>query len=75
MINARIIYTIPLTEWFSNPAPVDTKQGTIHVCMDLWNLNKVFPKDNFPMPFIDQILDDHVGSEIFSFMDGFSGYN
>ena len=33
------------------------------------------PKDNYPMPFIDHILDDCVRDEIFSFMDGFSGYN
>ena len=33
------------------------------------------PKDNYPTPFIDQILDDYAGDEIFSFMDGFFGYN
>jgi hypothetical protein len=41
----------------------------------LSNLNKDCHKDNFPMPFIDQILDECAGSEIFYFMDGFSGYN
>jgi hypothetical protein len=39
------------------------------------DLNKACPKDNFPTPFIDHILDECVGSEVFSFMDGFSGYN
>jgi hypothetical protein len=43
--------------------------------MDFWDLNKACPKDNFLMPFIDQILDECAGREIFSFMDGFSGYN
>jgi hypothetical protein len=38
-------------------------------------LNKACPKDNYPSPFIDQIIDDCAGCEIFSFMDGFSGYN
>ena len=33
------------------------------------------PKDNYPTPFIDQIIDNYAGCEIFSFMDGFSGYN
>ena len=33
------------------------------------------PKDNYPTPFIDQIIDACAGSEFFSFMDGFSGYN
>jgi hypothetical protein len=43
--------------------------------MDFHDLNKACLKDNFPTPFIDQILDLCVGSEVFSFMDGFSGYN
>ena len=38
-------------------------------------MNRACPKDNFPTPFIDQILDECVGSEVFSFMDGFFGYN
>ena len=39
------------------------------------DLNKACPKDNYPTPFINQIIDACVGSEVFSFMDGFSGYN
>jgi hypothetical protein len=54
---------------------MNKKKGTICVCMDFHDLNKAYPKANFPIPFIDQILDECVGSEIFSFMDGFSGYN
>jgi hypothetical protein len=59
----------------SNHVPVNKKQGTIHVCMDFHDLNKACPKDNFPTPFIDQIVDECVGCDIFSFMDGFLGYN
>ena len=50
-------------------------QGTIRVCVDYHDLNKACPKDNYPTPFIDQIIDNCAGSMIFSFMDGFSGYN
>ena len=39
------------------------------------DLNRSYPKDNFPTAFISQILDECEGSEVFSFMDGFSGYN
>ena len=38
-------------------------------------MNKACPKDNYPTPFIDQIIDACAWSEVFSFMDGFSGYN
>ena len=75
MLKADFIYPIPLTEFVSNPVPVDKKQGAIHICTDFHNLNHACPKDNFPTPFIDHILDECVGSEIFSFMDNFSGYN
>jgi hypothetical protein len=75
LLNVGFIYPVPLTKWVSNPVHVNKKQGTIHVCMDFCDLNKACPKDNFPMPFIDQILDECAGSEMFSFMDRFSGYN
>jgi hypothetical protein len=43
--------------------------------MEFRDLNKAYPKDNFPTPFIDHILDECVGRKMFSFIDGFSGYN
>jgi hypothetical protein len=75
LLNVGFIYPVPLTERESNPIPISKKQGTIRVCMDFRDLNKACPKDNFPTPFIDQILDKCAGSEVFSFMDKFSGYN
>jgi hypothetical protein len=66
---------VALTDWVSNLVLINKKQGTIHVCVDYRDINKSCPKDNFPTPFVDQIVDDCVGSEIFSLMDGFSGYN
>jgi hypothetical protein len=62
-------------EWVSNIIPITKKQGTIRVYVDYRDINKVCPKDNYPTPFIDQIIDNCIGSVIFSFMDGFSGYN
>jgi hypothetical protein len=74
-LKAGFIYPVQLTQWVSNPVPVNKKQGTIRVCMDFHDLNKAYPKDNFPTPFIDQIVDECAGCEVFSFMDGFLGYN
>ena len=54
---------------------MDKKQGAIRICTDFRDLNHACPKDNFPTPFIDQILDECAGSKVFSFMDGFSRYN
>lgn len=75
LLKAGFIYLVPLTKWVLNPVPMGKKQGTIHVCIDFKDLNKCFPKDNFPIPFIDQIIDGCAGNEIVSFMDGFSRYN
>ena len=62
-------------EWVSNIVPVNKKHVTIRVCIDFRDLNKACPKDNFPTLHIDQIIDNCAGSVIFSFMDGFFGYN
>ena len=75
LLKFGFIYLIALTEWVSNPVPVEKKQGTISICTDFHDLNKACPKDNYPTPFIDQIIDACAGSEVFSFMDGFSRYN
>ena len=43
--------------------------------MDYIDLNKAYPKDCFPLPRIDQLVDSTSGHELLSFMDAFSGYN
>jgi hypothetical protein len=75
LLKASFIYPVALKEWVSNPVPIDKKGGSIRVCFDYRDINKAYPKENFPTPFIDQIVDDCADSEIFSLMDGFSGYN
>jgi hypothetical protein len=75
LLKSGFIYLVPMNEWVSNIVLVTKKQGTIHVCVENRDLNKDCPKDNYPIPFIDQIIDNCAGSVIFCFMDGFSGYN
>ena len=45
------------------------------MCVDYSDLNRACPKDFYPLPNIDQLIDSTVGSELISFMDAFSGYN
>eukprot|EP00253_Pinus_taeda_P024659 PITA_24659 len=75
LLKAGFIYPIPLTDWVSNIVPINKKQGTIQICIYYRDINRAYPKDNYPTPYTDQIIDDCAGSEMFSFMDGFSGYN
>ena len=51
------------------------KNGQIRYCVDSCNLNKAFPKDEFLLPNIDLLVDSAARSSMFSFMDGYSGYN
>ncbi|GKD80297.1 reverse transcriptase domain-containing protein [Tanacetum coccineum] len=44
------------------------------VCIDYRKLNEVTRKDHFPLPFMDQMLERLAGNELYSFLDGFSGY-
>ena len=54
----------------ANIVPVPKKDGKVWMCVDYRDLNRASPKDNFPLPHIDTAK-----HSLFSFMDGFSGYN
>jgi hypothetical protein len=43
--------------------------------VDYMGLNKVCPKDPFPLPRIDQIVDSTSGCETLCFLDAYSGYH
>jgi hypothetical protein len=45
------------------------------MCVDFTDLNKACPKDSFPLPRIDLLVDSTSGHQLLSFMDAFSGYN
>ena len=58
-------------EWLANTVVMKKKNGKWHVCMDFTNLNKAYPKNPFPMPRIDQLVDATVGHHWMSFLDAF----
>ncbi|KAE8691531.1 hypothetical protein F3Y22_tig00110890pilonHSYRG01710 [Hibiscus syriacus] len=62
-------------EWVANIVPVPKKDGKVRMCVDYRDLNKASPKDNFPLPHINTLVDNIAGNAFFSFMDGFFGYN
>ena len=51
------------------------KNGDIQICVYFRDRNRVSVKDSFPFPFMDVILQQVVGSEMMSLLDGFLGYN
>uniref|UniRef100_A0A2N9GIW4 RNA-directed DNA polymerase n=1 Tax=Fagus sylvatica TaxID=28930 RepID=A0A2N9GIW4_FAGSY len=75
LLAAGFIKPIQHPRWLSNIVPVKKKNGQIRCCVDFRNLNKACPKDEFPLPNMDLLIDSAAGHAMFSFMDGFSGYN
>jgi hypothetical protein len=75
LLKDGFIYPVALTDWVSNLVLVNKKQGTICICVYYRDINKAYSKENYPTPFVDHIVDECEESEIFSLMDGFSGYN
>ena len=75
LLKAGFILAIDYAEWISNIVPVSKHEKSIRVCTDFCNLNLACPKDDFSLPNIDMIVDMTVGYEMYSLMDGFSGYN
>jgi len=62
-------------QWVANVVPVPKKDGKVRMCVDYRDLNRASPKDDFPLPYIDTLVDNTATSTLYSFMDGFSGYN
>ena len=62
-------------DWLANVILVKKANGKWRMCVDFTNLNKACPKDSFPLPMIDQLVDSIAGHKLLTFMDAFSGYN
>ena len=58
-------------DWIANVVPVPKKDEKVRMCVDFRDLNKACPKDDFPFPHIDVLVDN----ALMSYMDGFLGYN
>ena len=62
-------------QWLANTVVVKKKTGKWHVCVDFTNLNRACPKNPFPMPRIDQLVNATVSHPRMSFLDAFQGYH
>ena len=72
---AGAIKEIFYPQWLANTVVVNKKTGKWRACVDFTDLNKACPKDPFPMPSIDQLVDATVGYPRMSFLDAFQGYH
>ena len=75
LLAANFIREVHHSEWLANVVMVPKKDKSLRMCIDFKHLNKVCPKDRFPLPRIDQIVDSTAGCERLSFLDAYSGYH
>jgi hypothetical protein len=75
MIEAGFIRTCRYAEWISSVVPVQKKDGRWRVCVDFRDLNRATPKDEYPMPVAETLINAAAGHKMLSFMDGNAGYN
>ena len=75
LIKAGFIREVKYPKWIACIVPVKKKNGQIRICIDFRNLNEACPKDEFPLPITELMVDATTGFEALSFIDGFSEYN
>ena len=75
LLAVGFIKPIQHPRWLSNIVTIKKKNGQIRCCVDKAILIKACPKDEFPLPNMDLLIDSAAGYAMFSFMDEFSGYN
>ena len=75
LLKARFIKESCYPKWIINVVMVTKANGKWRMCVDYTNLNRDCPKDSFPLPKIDQLIDSTIGNKLLSFMDAFLGYN
>ena len=61
LLATEFIREIYHSEWLANVVMVPKKDDSVHMCIDFKHINRACPKDHFPLPRIDQIVDSTAG--------------
>ncbi|GAB2274017.1 hypothetical protein Dimus_039064 [Dionaea muscipula] len=75
LLAAGVIREFHYSEWLTNSILVKKPNGCWRMCVDFTDLNKACPKDRYPLPDINTLVDATSGYEMLSFMDALSGYH
>jgi hypothetical protein len=75
LLSAGVIREVTYPEWLANTVMVKKANGKWRMCIDFTDLNKACPKDEFPLPRIDSLVDAATSSELMSLVDCYSGYH
>jgi hypothetical protein len=75
LLTAGAVREVQYPAWLSNTMVVKKKNGKWRMCVDFTNLNRACPKDSYPLPQINQLVDFASGYDSLSFLDAFQGYH
>jgi len=75
LVEAGFVREIKYTTWLANVVMVKNSSGKWRICTDFTDLNKTYPKDAYPLPSIDRLVDEASRHNFLSFLDAYSGYN
>ena len=75
VLKADFIREAYYPNWLANVVMVKKPNRKLRIYTEFTDLNKACPKDNFPLPRIDQLVDATAGHQLFTFIDAYSGYN
>ena len=75
LLSAGFIREVYYPDWLANVILVKKANEKWRMCVNFTDLNRAYPKDSFPLPRIDQLVDFTTGHKLLTFMDAFSGYN
>ncbi|XP_057443878.1 uncharacterized protein LOC130736035 [Lotus japonicus] len=75
LIEANFIREVQYPTWLVKVVMVRKANGKWRMCTDYTSLNKVCPKDSYPLPNVDKLVDGASENELLSLMDAYSGYN
>ena len=62
-------------DWLANVVMVKKANEKWRMCADFMDLNRACPKDSYPFPRIDTLVNSTARHQLLSFMDAFYGYN
>ena len=74
LLQAKFISPVDSAPWLSPMVIIPKKNGTLRICVDFRKLNAATKKDHYPLPYMEEIIDEVAGHEMYSFLDCFSGY-
>ncbi|GKV24228.1 hypothetical protein SLEP1_g33863 [Rubroshorea leprosula] len=75
LLQDGFVRKVDYCEWVANPVLVKKANGKWRMCIDYTNLNQACPKDCYPMPSIDKLVEAALGNERLSLLDAYSGYH